>query len=130
MAKIEKSKVAWRAELAPEVFSITRDHGTEPPFTGRYWDHHEEGLYHCACCGEPLFASADKFDSGSGWPSYTCPLPAAALDEHIDRSNGMVRTEVLCGRCDAHNQQDHRNFNQAESFIVHESTCFLKASCL
>ncbi|MFW5786326.1 MAG: peptide-methionine (R)-S-oxide reductase MsrB [bacterium] len=100
--KIEKSDAEWREVLTPEQFSITRKGGTERPFTGRYWDNHEEGVYRCVCCGRPLFSSDDKFDSGSGWPSYVRPVESDAVDEHTDRSLGMVRTEVRCSRCNAH----------------------------
>jgi peptide-methionine (R)-S-oxide reductase len=81
---------------------VTRQAGTERPFTGEYWDHHEEGVYLCVCCGAPLFSSEAKFDSGSGWPSFTSPQNEMAVTERTDLSHGMVRTEVLCRACEAH----------------------------
>lgn len=100
--KVEKSEAEWRAKLSEEQFHVCRLKGTERPFSGRYWNNHEAGVYRCACCGEPLFASAAKFDSGTGWPSFFAPVRADAVDEEIDRSHGMVRTEVLCRACGAH----------------------------
>ena len=92
----------WRARLSPEQYAVCRCSATEPPFTGRYWDHKEAGTYGCAACGEPLFYSDRKFDSGSGWPSFTEPVSRAAVTEHVDESHGMRRTEVKCARCDSH----------------------------
>jgi len=100
--KIRRSDEEWKQQLGPERYEICRRKGTEHPFTGRYWNHHEPGVYKCACCGEPLFSSEDKFDSGCGWPSYTQPIAADKVVEQTDLSYGMVRTEVLCRRCDAH----------------------------
>lgn len=100
--KVEKSDAEWRAELSEEQFHVCRLKGTERPFSGRYWNNHEAGVYRCACCGEPLFESATKFDSGTGWPSFFAPVRGDAVDEEIDRSHGMVRTEVLCRACGAH----------------------------
>lgn len=100
--KVEKSEAEWRAELSEEQFHVCRLKGTERPYSGRYWNNHEAGVYRCACCGEPLFASAAKFDSGTGWPSFFAPVRGDAVDEEIDRSHGMVRTEVLCRACGAH----------------------------
>jgi peptide-methionine (R)-S-oxide reductase len=97
-----KTDAEWRAELSPEQYRILREHGTERAFTGEYWDHHEAGEYRCAACGEPLFASAAKYDSGSGWPSFFQPLHAGAVVEKTDTSHGMVRVEVLCPRCGSH----------------------------
>ena len=92
----------WREKLSPEQYRITREKGTEPAFSGCYWDHHEAGTYSCVCCGAELFRSDDKFDSGSGWPSFV----RAAVDENVgtekDRSHFMVRDEILCTRCGAH----------------------------
>ena len=92
----------WRERLGPERYAVCRCSATEPPFTGRYWDHEATGTYTCAACGEPLFDSAAKFDSGSGWPSFTRPLSNAAVSEHFDESHGMRRTEVRCARCESH----------------------------
>ena len=100
--KVVKSDAEWRAKLSPEEYEVTRRKATEPPFTGRYWDHHEDGVYRCAACGTELFASDTKFESGSGWPSFTEPVDPASVCEEVDGSHGMRRTEVLCSRCDAH----------------------------
>ena len=91
-----------RQRLSAQQYHIAREGGTEPPFTGRWHAHKAAGRYHCVVCGAELFRSADKFDSGSGWPSYTAPAAPDAVTEHRDRSLGMVRTEVRCGRCDSH----------------------------
>lgn len=100
--KIVRTDAEWRAMLAPLDYEVTRHAATERAFTGRYWDHHEAGIYSCICCGTPLFESDAKFDSGCGWPSYFRPLDPANVAERIDRSHGMVRTEILCNICDAH----------------------------
>ena len=100
--KIERSKSQWREQLSPETYHITREAGTEPAFTGRYHDHKADGIYACVCCGAPLFDSAHKYDSGSGWPSYWQPCASDAVTEHEDNSLWMRRTEVCCARCDAH----------------------------
>jgi peptide-methionine (R)-S-oxide reductase len=100
--KIQKSDSEWKELLSPQQFKVTRKGGTERPFTGEYCDNHDDGEYRCVCCGQPLFSSDDKFDSGSGWPSYVRPVEQEAIDEHKDRNLGMVRTEVRCSRCDAH----------------------------
>ncbi len=102
MDKINKSDAEWRAELDAETYRIARKKGTEPAFSGKYWDHHQAGMYTCVCCGQPLFDAATKFDSGTGWPSYTAPVDAQAVATEEDRSLFMRRTEVLCSRCDAH----------------------------
>ncbi len=98
----QKTDAEWCADLTPEQFRILREHGTEPAFTGQYWDYHEAGEYHCAACDEPLFSSTTKYDSGSGWPSFYQPLNPDAVTEKSDTSHGMVRTEVLCRRCGSH----------------------------
>ncbi|MAZ08884.1 MULTISPECIES: peptide-methionine (R)-S-oxide reductase MsrB [unclassified Limnobacter] len=100
--KIVKTEAQWREELTPTSFEVTRKKGTERAFTGQYWDHHEPGIYRCICCSTPLFASDTKFDSGCGWPSYFAPLNPDNIEEHTDRSYGMVRTEVTCKICDSH----------------------------
>jgi peptide-methionine (R)-S-oxide reductase len=92
----------WRERLTSEQFEVTRRGGTERAFTGEYWDCHEDGTYTCVCCGTPLFSSDTKFESGSGWPSFFVPIDAGAIDEVVDTSHGMVRTEVRCDNCGAH----------------------------
>lgn len=92
----------WRERLTPEQYAVTRRGATERAFTGVYWDHHGTGTYRCVCCGEALFASSDKFESGSGWPSFTQPATDGVVDERIDSSHGMARTEVRCRSCGAH----------------------------
>jgi peptide-methionine (R)-S-oxide reductase len=100
--RVEKTEVEWREKLAPHVFHVTREAGTEPPFTGAYHAEKTPGLYRCICCDAPLFRSDEKFDSGTGWPSYWAPVDPEAVVTRRDQSLGMVRTEVLCARCDAH----------------------------
>jgi len=102
MEKIERTDEEWKERLTPMQYEVCRRKGTEPAFTGEYWDFKGDGIYRCACCDAPLFDSRDKFDSGTGWPSFTRPVSPGALEEHEDRSYGMVRTEVTCARCDAH----------------------------
>jgi peptide-methionine (R)-S-oxide reductase len=99
---VEKSDAEWRNELTPEQYQVCRQCGTEAPFTGAYWDCHEKGIYRCACCGNALFDSAAKFDSGSGWPSFWQPLNPGNVMEHSDTSHGMQREEVKCRQCGAH----------------------------
>jgi peptide-methionine (R)-S-oxide reductase len=100
--KIEKSDAEWRAKLTPEQYEVARGKGTERAFTGKYWNAKEKGTYCCACCGEALFSSETKYDSGTGWPSFWAPLDPANVRLERDASHGMVRTEVLCAKCDAH----------------------------
>ena len=102
MDKITKTEAEWKAQLTPEQFNVTRRHGTERAFTGAYHATKEPGTYECVCCGQPLFSSETKFDSGTGWPSFWQPLSQEAVAEKEDRSWFMSRTEVLCARCDAH----------------------------
>ncbi len=100
--KVRKSDAEWRQQLSPEQYAVTRKKATEPPFTGRYDRHHEAGVYRCVCCGNPLFGSEAKFDSGTGWPSFVQPIAPGAVCTQEDSSHGMHRIEVLCARCDAH----------------------------
>ncbi len=88
--------------LSPEVYHITREKGTEPPFSGKYWNAHDDGTYKCICCGSEIFDSQSKFDSGSGWPSFFKPISPETIEEDMDVSYGMVRTEVMCRKCGAH----------------------------
>jgi peptide-methionine (R)-S-oxide reductase len=100
--KIVKSEDEWRRLLTPEQYHVARRKGTERAFTGPYWNEKKSGVYQCVCCGQPLFASDTKFDSGTGWPSFWAPVAADNVTLHADNSLLMVRTEVLCSRCDAH----------------------------
>ncbi len=100
--KIVKTDAEWQQQLTREQFLITRLQGTERAFSGRYWDHHEAGTYACICCGAPLFSSAHKFESGSGWPSYWQPVAEDKVETTVDESHGMERTEVHCTACKAH----------------------------
>ena len=100
--KVSKTEAEWRKQLTPEQYRVTREAGTECAFTGAYWNHKEPGMYHCVCCGAPLFDSQTKFNSGTGWPSFSQPSESGGVVEHRDRSYGMVRTEVRCAKCDAH----------------------------
>ncbi|MCL4799373.1 MAG: peptide-methionine (R)-S-oxide reductase MsrB [Burkholderiales bacterium] len=100
--KVVKTDAEWRRQLPDVAYRVARKHATEPAFTGAYWNHHEAGVYHCVCCGAPLFASQAKFDSGTGWPSYWAPVDPAGVATQEDYSFFMVRTEVHCATCDAH----------------------------
>jgi peptide-methionine (R)-S-oxide reductase len=100
--KLEKSDAEWQKELSPEEYAVTRKKGTERAFTGRYWDNHDPGTYTCVCCGKPLFRSDEKFESGSGWPSFWAPANEENVATETDTTHGMRRTEVLCSQCDAH----------------------------
>ena len=99
---VMKSDEDWRKQLTAEQYHVLREKGTERAFTGAYWDHHEAGTYRCSACGHPLFSSHTKFDSGTGWPSYYAPVEQGAVQEHSDRTFGMVRTEVTCSNCGGH----------------------------
>jgi peptide-methionine (R)-S-oxide reductase len=100
--KIRKSDEEWAKELTPEQFRIARQKGTERAFTGKYWDSKAHGIYKCVCCGEPLFESETKFDSGSGWPSFFAPLNAEAIETEDDNTHFMRRTEIHCAKCGCH----------------------------
>jgi len=100
--KVHKADTEWKQQLTPEQFRIARKKGTERAFTGEYWDRHDKGIYQCICCGNDLFGSDTKFDSGTGWPSFYTPIAKENVSTETDRSFFMERTEVLCSRCDAH----------------------------
>jgi peptide-methionine (R)-S-oxide reductase len=102
MGKIEKSDEEWRKTLTPEQYQVLRGKGTERAFSGAYWDNHDEAVYKCAGCGTPLFRSESKFDSGTGWPSFTAPVSPEAVATETDESHGMSRTEALCASCGGH----------------------------
>ncbi len=100
--KVEKTEQEWREQLAPDQYEVCRKKGTERAFTGRYWDTKEAGIYRCVCCGQDLFSSTTKYDSGTGWPSFWEPIDPDRVSTEEDDSQGMRRTEVTCSRCDAH----------------------------
>jgi peptide-methionine (R)-S-oxide reductase len=100
--KIHKTDEEWKRQLTDDQYRVARRKGTEPSFTGKYWDCHDDGVYSCVCCGQPLFDSATKFESGTGWPSFWRPVAEENVERKDDRSWFSVRTEVLCSRCDAH----------------------------
>lgn len=102
MSDLSKTDAEWREKLSFEQYHVLRQGGTERAFTGKYWDEHRKGTYRCAGCGQPLFSSDTKYESGTGWPSFYQPLEGAKIEEHEDRSYGMVRTEVKCGNCGGH----------------------------
>ena len=100
--RVEKSDPEWLEQLGPERYAVCRRKGTEPAWSGEYHDCKDEGVYRCACCGEPLFDAETKYDSGSGWPSFWAPIDPESISELPDRSHGMIRTEVVCAVCDGH----------------------------
>jgi peptide-methionine (R)-S-oxide reductase len=100
--KVTKTDAEWRTQLDPIEYQVTRHAATERAFTGKFWDHHEHGIYRCVCCGTPLFESDAKFESGCGWPSYFRAIDPDNVIEKEDRTHGMVRTEIICAVCDAH----------------------------
>jgi peptide-methionine (R)-S-oxide reductase len=102
METVKKSEREWREQLTNEQYHVTREKGTEPPFTGEYWNNKKHGMYQCVCCGEPLFDSETKYESGTGWPSFWAPVEASKVAMENDDSYGMRRTEVMCSNCQAH----------------------------
>jgi peptide-methionine (R)-S-oxide reductase len=100
--RVVKTDTEWQKQLTPEQYYVTRKKGTEPAFTGKFWDHHEKGIYRCVCCGNALFSSETKFESGTGWPSFYAPIAEENVTVVSDLSYGMVRDEVVCRQCDAH----------------------------
>jgi peptide-methionine (R)-S-oxide reductase len=100
--KVTKSDAEWREALTPEQYEVARRKGTERAFSGVYWDCHDDGVYRCVCCGAELFGSDDKFESGTGWPSFTRAIAEGRVRTEVDRSHGMIREEALCANCDAH----------------------------
>jgi len=100
--KSKLSKDEWKKKLTKEQYKVLREKGTEPAFTGKYWNHHEKGIYKCAACGAPLFSSDKKFDSGTGWPSFDQPIDNTNVEERVDTSHGMIRTEVIRQNCKSH----------------------------
>ncbi len=102
MEKIKKSESEWKKELTPEQYRVLREKGTEAAFTGEHWNNHRKGTYHCAACGTEIFSSENKFDSGTGWPSFFCPIKKDRVSTQTDSSYGMDRTEVICPHCGSH----------------------------
>ena len=102
MTKITKTNEEWKNSLSENSYKVTRESGTERPYTGKYWDFNEQGVYKCICCNEPLFESQTKFDAGCGWPSFFVPMNDSVISEHEDNSLDRTRTEVRCTKCDAH----------------------------
>lgn len=99
---VAKTETDWKKELDADSYHVLREGGTERAFTGKYWDSKDAGTYKCAACGEPLFSSETKYDSGSGWPSFDQPASKESVSENVDHSHGMIRTEVVCAKCDSH----------------------------
>jgi peptide-methionine (R)-S-oxide reductase len=102
MPKVERSEEEWRRRLSPEQYEVLREQGTERPFANKYWDFHGTGIYRCAACGQELYSSSTKFDSGTGWPSFYQPVRPEVVDTRTDESHGMRREEVVCSRCGSH----------------------------
>jgi peptide-methionine (R)-S-oxide reductase len=100
--KVVKNEEDWREQLDPEQYAVCRQKGTEPAFSGKYWDSKQPGVYRCAACGLALFSSEAKYDSGTGWPSFFAPLEPENVRSEVDQSHGMIRTEVMCAACDSH----------------------------
>jgi peptide-methionine (R)-S-oxide reductase len=100
--KVVKTEAEWRKHLTPEQFEVARKKGTEPAFSGQYWNLHDKGIYRCVCCGNVLFNADTKFESGTGWPSFWAPISEETIKTETDTSHGMTRVEVLCKKCDAH----------------------------
>ena len=100
--KVSKSEEEWREELTPEQYRILREKGTERPYTGEFNVHNEDGIYKCAGCGEPLFTSDTKYDSGCGWPAFFAPIDKSKIEYKLDKSHGMLRTEIMCSNCGGH----------------------------
>lgn len=100
--RIQKTEQEWKRELSPEQYYILREKGTERAFTGKYWNNHQHGIYYCAACHQKLFSSETKFESGTGWPSFSKPLADSVVAIHVDRSAGMIREEVVCSNCGGH----------------------------
>src|SRR5260370_3426299 len=100
--KVIKTDEEWKEQLTPEQYEVARKKGTEPAFSGKYYKTHDAGMYRCVCCGNPLFSSGTKFESGSGWPSFWAPIDEENVKNETDRAYGMTPTEVLCKKCDAH----------------------------
>lgn len=123
MEKLEKTLEEWRAMLDPEQYNVCRLKGTERPFSGKYNDSKVDGVYHCICCTAPLFDSKTKFDSGCGWPSFYAPIGDSAMVEIRDVSHGMIRTEVVCAKCDAHLGHVFRTVRRPLACVIASTRC-------